>query len=173
MNRIKILAHRGNFLPERPIPTITKYKIPENTLEAFERALNNGWGIETDVRVLRDGNFAVIHDADIVRFSGRPDLIDQMTVSQVKEVGYKNNPQFKIPTLDGLCLLTQRYAKEGKTPFIAFQIKRGTAWDSGIAVGRGVATYMEKYGLKDSIIFDATFEEAQILRAEFPWLFPG
>lgn len=171
MNSTKILAHRGNFSPEGPIPEVmNRYEVPENTLVAFERAFQNGWGIETDIRVAGDGNFVVIHDGDLVRFSGQPGVIDQMTVSAIKQASCKLNSQFKIPTLDELCQLANKYAKDGKSPFIAFQVKRGSAPDSRVVVGRAVAQKMEKYGLKDSILFDATFEEAKVLRSEFPWL---
>ena len=37
-------------------------------------------------------------------------------------------------------------------------------------MGRGVAKKIQQYGLKNSILFDATLEEAQILHDEFPWL---
>lgn len=48
---IKIIAHRGLwFKPEE-----------KNTLEAFERALQNGFGIETDFRD-RNGELVISHD---------------------------------------------------------------------------------------------------------------
>lgn len=164
MRRIEIIAHRGNFVPEGPIPIIqNQYKIPENTKAAFTRAFQKNWGVETDIRVAGDGNFVVIHDGDLVRFAGSQGIIDQMSVDQIKQVGFKFNPQFKIPTLDELCQLAIR-------SFIAFQIKRGNSPESGVKVGRAVALKMEQYNLKDSILFDATLEEAEILIKEFPWL---
>lgn len=171
MNKIEIIAHRGNFSPEGPIPEVqNKYEVPENTLEAFERAFKTGWGMETDIRLTGDNNFVVIHDGDVVRFSGNQGSIDQMTVSQIKEIGYKTNPQFKIPTLDELCQLAQKYTKDNKSPFIAFQVKRGSQSNSGVEVGRAVAKKMEQYGLKNSILFDCTIEETEVLREEFPWM---
>lgn len=171
MKSMQIISHRGNFSPEGPIPEVMdKYEIPENTLEAFDRAFKNGWGIETDIRLAGDGNFVVIHDVDLVRFSDQKGIIDQMSVPAIKGVSYKQNSQFRIPTLDELCQLASKYTKDGKSPFIAFQVKRGSAPDSGVTVGRAVAQKMEEYGLKDSILFDATFEEAKILRSEFGWL---
>lgn len=164
MRRIEIIAHRGNFVPEGPIPiTQNKYRIPENTKAAFTRAFQKGWGVETDIRVAGDGNFVVIHDGDLVRFAGSQGIIDQMSVDQIKQVGFKSNPQFKVPTLDELCHLANG-------SFIAFQIKRGHSPESGVKVGRAVAQKMEQYNLKDSILFDATLEEAEILIEEFPWL---
>ena len=36
---------------------------PENSLEAFRRAVNAGYGSELDVHLLADGHLAVIHDS--------------------------------------------------------------------------------------------------------------
>jgi len=161
---IEVIAHRGNFLPEGPIPEVQgKYNIPENTLEAFKKAFQKGWGIETDIRLTGDGNFVVIHDGDVKRFSDTEGVIDQMDLSQIKEISHKTHPEFKIPTLDQLCQIAIG-------SFIAFQVKRGSNPESGVRVGRAVAEKMAQYNLKKGILFDATLEEATILRSEFPWL---
>lgn len=168
-----IISHRGNFQPEGPIPEVKdKYSVPENTIIAFAEAFKKGWGIETDIRVTGDGNFVVIHDADILRFSGNQGIIEQMTINQIQQIGYKTHPQFKIPTLDELCKIAGEASdsKEEREPFIAFQVKRGSDPQSGVVVGRAVAEMIKKYNLSDSILFDATVEEAQVLHDEFPWL---
>lgn len=147
MKKLKIIAHRGGFLPEGPIPEVqNKYTTPENTLEAFKRAFGNGWGIETDVRLTKGGRFVLSHDG-----------IDQTI-------------PIRVPTLDELCQLARRYASNRQTPFIAFQIKRGSDPNSGVNIGREVAKKIRQYGLENSILFDATLEEAQILHREFSWL---
>lgn len=140
MKKFQIIAHRGGFLPEGPIPQVRdKYTIPENTLGAFKRALENGWGIETDVRLTENGQFVLSHD----------DNVNQTLVT--------------VPTLDELCQLAP--------PFVAFQIKRGGNQESGgVKIGRAVAQGIRQYGLKKSILFDATLEEAQVLHREIPWL---
>lgn len=151
MKKVVIITHRGGFLPEGPIPEVqNKYEIPENTLKAFRRAFDNDWALETDIRLWQDGTFVLIHDADTKRSS--------------------NYPAFKIPTLDELCQLANSHRKDGKPPFIAFQIKRSGDSDSGVKVGREVARKIQQYKLDGSILFDATLEEAQILHNEFPWL---
>lgn len=171
VNKIQIIAHRGGFLPEGPISTAQNhYRIPENTLKAFERAFKNGWGVETDIRFTGDGNFVVIHDGNIVKFSGNQGVIDQMTISQIQKVGYKTNPEFKIPTLDEFCQLAQEYVTTEQLLFIAFQIKRSSNPDSGVAVCRAVAEKIRQYNLINSILFDATLEEAGALHQKFPYL---
>ena len=49
-------AHRGYH---------DKPHIPENSMAAFHRAIENGFGAELDVHLLKDGHLAVIHDASL------------------------------------------------------------------------------------------------------------
>lgn len=62
MKKLQVIAHRGAFLPQGPLPTITHFEIAENTIEAFTRAIENSWGIETDVRQTKDGRFIISHE---------------------------------------------------------------------------------------------------------------
>ena len=54
-------AHRG--FHEKP-------DIPENSMAAFRRALQNYYGVELDVHLMADGNLAVIHDSSLKRTAG-------------------------------------------------------------------------------------------------------
>jgi glycerophosphoryl diester phosphodiesterase len=56
------IAHRG-LHDER-------YDAPENSMAAFRRAVNCGFGIELDVRLTRDNKLAVIHDDNLSRVCG-------------------------------------------------------------------------------------------------------
>ena len=53
-------AHRGLHDAEKP----------ENSMAAFRAALENGYGIELDIHLLKDGNLAVIHDTSLLRTAG-------------------------------------------------------------------------------------------------------
>lgn len=53
-------AHRGLHDEEKP----------ENSMVAFQAALEAGYGIELDIHLLRDGNLAVIHDSSLKRTAG-------------------------------------------------------------------------------------------------------
>ena len=46
-------AHRG----------LHGHGVPENSMAAFQAALDQGYGIELDVHLLKDGNLAVMHDS--------------------------------------------------------------------------------------------------------------
>lgn len=70
---------------------------PENTLPAFEAALNVGAdGVEFDVQRTIDGHLIVFHDEDVARTSDGSGLIPQMTLDQMKslDVGSWFDAQF-------------------------------------------------------------------------------
>ena len=56
------IAHRG-FHDNRS-------ECPENSLPAFERAIQMGYGIELDVQLTKDGVPVVFHDWDLKRAAG-------------------------------------------------------------------------------------------------------
>ena len=72
----KIIAHRGSSA-----------HAPENTLAAFELAAADGAeGIEFDVRLTRDGEAVVIHDADLKRTRLREGIVSGMTAAELAEI---------------------------------------------------------------------------------------
>ena len=54
-----LYAHRGLHDGNR--------SVPENSLEAFRRAAEAGYGVELDVQLTRDGMLVVHHDASLKR----------------------------------------------------------------------------------------------------------
>lgn len=61
-------AHRG----------LHKKGVPENSLWAFQLALDKGYGIELDVHLMADGELAVIHDRSLKRTVGVDLNIDEL-----------------------------------------------------------------------------------------------
>ena len=60
--------------------------MPENTLEAFEYAINLGYRyLETDVQVTADGVLAAFHDNDLLRTTGRAGKISELPWSEVSK----------------------------------------------------------------------------------------
>ena len=59
-------AHRGYH---------DKPHIPENSMAAFRRAIEHGYGAELDVHLMKDGRLAVIHDASLKRTAGADVLV--------------------------------------------------------------------------------------------------
>ena len=57
--------------------------IPENSMEAFSRAVAHGFGAELDVHLLRDGTLAVFHDSDIRRMTGRAGYLEDLSAEEL------------------------------------------------------------------------------------------
>ncbi len=69
-----LIAHRGGSL-----------LAPENTLAAFDRALELGAdAIETDVRLTRDGAVVAFHDDDTARLLGEGGTIEERTLEELR-----------------------------------------------------------------------------------------
>jgi len=68
-------AHRGFHNQE----------FPENTLGAFERALQYGYGIELDVQLSKDHQVVVFHDNDLQRVCGLPGMVKDFTYQELKD----------------------------------------------------------------------------------------
>lgn len=59
--------------------------IPENSLAAFKRALDNGFGMELDVHLTKDGHLAVVHDSDLTRVTGQSGDVESLTMAELKQ----------------------------------------------------------------------------------------
>ncbi len=88
---------------------------PENTLTAFERAIEIGVdAVELDVRSTRDGSLVVLHDPLLDRTTDREGPVHELTLAQVREAdaGGWFGRAFageKVPTLaEALDLLRRR-----------------------------------------------------------------
>lgn len=71
--------------------------IPENSIAAFRRALERGYGIELDVHLLADGNLAVIHDASLKRAANAEVMIESLTTEKLSDY-YLEGTKEVIPT---------------------------------------------------------------------------
>ena len=70
---------------------------PENSMAAFRAALENGYGIELDIHLIKDGNLAVIHDTSLLRTTGRDGKITDLTTEDLANY-HLNGTQETIPT---------------------------------------------------------------------------
>ena len=57
--------------------------IPENSLPAFRRAVEHGFGAELDVHRTADGKLVVIHDSDLKRVCGREGKVEELTYEEL------------------------------------------------------------------------------------------
>lgn len=75
-----VYAHRGYYNDD----------FPENTIGAFARAVNHGYGIELDVQITKDHQVVVCHDYNLLRASGKDLEIDQHSYDELKQISLFN-----------------------------------------------------------------------------------
>lgn len=85
---------------------------PENSLEAFRRAVEAGYGAELDVHLLADGELAVIHDSVLRRTTGRNGRVEDLAANQLQEYRLEGT-NFTIPLFRDVLKIFN-----GKTPLI-------------------------------------------------------
>ena len=99
---IYVAAHRG-----------WSSHYPENTLLAFEKALELGVDqLEFDLHMTKDGQLVLMHDHKLARTTGAEGLVCDYTLEELKKLdaGIWKGEQFrgtKIPTLDQLLALAE------------------------------------------------------------------
>ena len=81
-----------------------KPQIPENSLPAFRRAIERGWGAELDVHLLKDGTLAVFHDSDLFRCTGVSGMIEDLTLPELKKLRLEGTDE-QIPLFDEVLAL--------------------------------------------------------------------
>lgn len=87
-----------------------KPDVPENSLSAFRRAAENGFGAELDVHLMKDGRLAVIHDSSLKRTAGADVAIEDLTAPELAQYRLEGTDE-TIPLLeDVLALFTGRGA---------------------------------------------------------------
>jgi glycerophosphoryl diester phosphodiesterase len=75
--------------------------VPENSMLAFRKALEGGYGIEFDVHLMKDGNLAIIHDSSLKRTAGADVLIEDLTVEDLENYRLEGTDE-KIPLFSEL-----------------------------------------------------------------------
>ncbi len=71
-------AHRGLHTEDR--------SVPENSLAAFRRAVEAGYGIELDVQLSREGEVVVFHDDTLDRVCGVPGRVDARSLPALRRL---------------------------------------------------------------------------------------
>ena len=104
----KMIAHRG----------LSGLEL-ENTNSAFVAAGNRSYfGIETDVHVTADGQFAIIHDDNTKRVGGDEMIVEKTTFETLRAIrlvdkdGQKGRRDLMIPSLAEYISICKKYDKE-------------------------------------------------------------
>ena len=95
-------AHRG----------LWNTSLPENSLPAFHAAAEGGFGIETDVRMTKDGELVLFHDASLARMCGVDRQVNACTLRELRQYRLSGTGE-PIPTLNELL-----EAVDGRVPLI-------------------------------------------------------
>ena len=150
-----IIAHRGGALEST-----------ENTIDAFQRALRLGAdGIETDLRLTRDGVVVIYHDEHFGRVEGLPErqrtrLISDLTYSELTgqtliPVGDDNGNR-RVPTLNELL-------GKVESGLLNIELKRGARFDELI---KKTVAALKGYPQLDRIVLETpNLEIAEKARA--------
>jgi glycerophosphoryl diester phosphodiesterase len=158
---MEIVAHRG----------LTS-TVVENTIPAFKMALQQGFGIEVDLRRTSDGEFVVNHDNKLKRKAGVNEAINNLTITELKSI--QSNPRdsdtlYEIPTLREV--LDVFVATSSADTHLALHLK-GDGWDGQVAdLLDTIRAYDEDSSLdlfNQIFVFDVTVDTAQRFAAAEP-----
>ena len=97
-------AHRGLHAADQ--------SVPENSLAAFRRAVENGYGIELDVQLTADRQVVVFHDATLKRVCGIDRPLCEFTLQQLQEIPLAGTAE-RIPLFADVLALVK-----GRVPLI-------------------------------------------------------
>ena len=103
LDSYKFTAHRGLF---------NNKDIPENSMKAFEAAMQKGFAIELDVQMTKDGYLVVFHDKSLKRVCGLKDEITMLTLNEVKQARLCGTDSM-IPTFEDVLMLV-----DGRVPLL-------------------------------------------------------
>lgn len=142
MNKTLVWAHRG-----------ASGYAPENTLEAFQKAIDmDADGIELDVQMTKDGQLVIIHDETINRTSDGKGLIKDYTYEELLTFNFnKKYPELgkvKIPTLEEVYHLL----KDTKL-FINVELKNGIIFYENLE--EKVMELTKRMELTDRVIYSS------------------
>ena len=84
----------------------------ENSMSAFRAAKENGYGIELDVRLSKDGELVVFHDATLKRVCGLDQRVVDLTLSELKKIKL-GTTEDTVPTLKEVLELV-----DGRVPLL-------------------------------------------------------
>lgn len=85
---------------------------PENSMRAFQKAVDAGFGIEMDVQMTKDGVPVVFHDYTLARICGAEGKVCQYTYEELQQLSLCGSDQ-KIPRFEDVLKLV-----DGRVPLI-------------------------------------------------------
>ena len=129
-----VKRNRLRWLTARPIAHRGFHDLrrgrPENTLAAFDAAVEARYAIECDLHISADGVPVVFHDDELERLTGEPGAVRDRTAAELGDLRVAGTGEW-IPTLDELLALVG-----GRVPLV-IELKHVPGRDAGLAVRGG------------------------------------
>ncbi|HZJ91617.1 MAG TPA: glycerophosphodiester phosphodiesterase family protein [Thiopseudomonas sp.] len=166
-----IYGHRG-----------ARGEAPENTLVSFQTCLNAGvTRCELDLRLSKDGQLMVIHDATLKRTTGRRGKVSEYSAAELMQMDARHTTApwpvpCPIPTLEQLFELC---------PFTHWQLEvKETSKTHAVEIVRAIDQLSARFAIQDKIVITSSSRTvlqaahslaphlARGLVAEYVWLNP-
>lgn len=166
-----IYGHRG-----------AKGLAPENTLASFQACLDAGvQRCELDVRLSRDHQVVVIHDADLKRLAGSKARVKNQTAAELASTDVRHaGPSWPVP-----CTIPALAEVMAACPFEHWQIEiKSLSRKRAVILIQAIARLCEQFGLNDKVVLTSSshtvlrtaMQQAPHLKrglvAEYAWLDP-
>ncbi|MET8043230.1 glycerophosphodiester phosphodiesterase family protein [Micromonospora sp. NPDC005215] len=143
-----VFAHRG-----------ASYDLPEHTLAAYLRALDEGAdGLECDVRLTRDGHLVCVHDRRLDRTSNGRGLVSARTLAELEALDFGSwhpgsAPSEDVPPDDShtrlltLTRLLDAVLAAGRPVRLLVETKHPSRYGSNVE--RRLVSLLRRYGLAE------------------------
>ena len=132
-DRPLIVAHRG-----------LSHEFPENTILAFEKAIELGVdGLELDLKRTRDNRLVVIHDDNLLRLTGKEGMVHELTYQELQKFDLGMNQ--KIPLIEKVLQLAKK-----RDIFLMAELKT-------FEIEQDTVKMVKKYSMTDRVWFGSMF----------------
>lgn len=138
------MREKGNWLIDTKIAHRGYHNIeyPENSMGAFKRAVDNGFGIELDIRILRDNQIVVFHDRNLRRLTGVNRSIARCTYDEIKSLKLLGTNE-KIPLLKDVLEMV-----DGKVPLLIEIKNEGRVGRLEKKLGKVLSRYKKDFAVQ-------------------------
>jgi len=137
--------------------------VEENSLPAFEAAIEHGYAIEADLQLSSDGEAMVFHDRVLDRLTNQAGSISDFTAAELNKITYANG-RGTIPTLAQVLDLVSGRAG------LVVEVK--SRWTGDTRLVRKTAQYLASYAENAAVM---SFDPVQVawLAHEAPYVMRG
>ena len=126
------IAHRGLHTDE----------MPENSLGAFQNAIDNGYPIELDVHLTCDGTVVVFHDDSLARVTNKDGYVKKLTKDTLKDYSVFGT-KYTIPTFKEVLDLV-----DGQVPILIEVKNTGKVGELESALLKILKDYTGEYAIQ-------------------------